>query len=281
MIGCSFDTLDPLTAGIEFNTVSKSINKDQVFTSGRYFVGLGKAFLEFPRSYQNIDFSSAPDADEPPLVMERSQVSIDCSLQYTLILRNLTSIYAAHELRYHDKMVKEATNAIKNVASDYEPTKFYQDRRNLAMEMKEAVTTALRRENAIVHDFQLRKVSLKPQNDIDVIRKVVLAEEQRTALNIRQKEDIIAATTVIAGIQDQLISIFQSEKQRNATIILENANAKAKEINLKSQTNAYEVLRASLGFSRDELLQYLWIQQLRNMPASSNVFIGFDDVVVS
>jgi len=39
--------------------VSKSINKDQVYTSGRYFLGLGKAFLEFPRSEQTIDFSTS------------------------------------------------------------------------------------------------------------------------------------------------------------------------------------------------------------------------------
>jgi len=38
--------------------------------------------------------------------MERSQVSIECSMQYKLKLDHLTDIYAAHEMNYHDKMVK-------------------------------------------------------------------------------------------------------------------------------------------------------------------------------
>ena len=62
--------------------------------------------VDTPSPFQNIDFSNDPDADEPALVMERSQVTIDCSMQYTLKLDKLTNIYSAYELNYHDKMVK-------------------------------------------------------------------------------------------------------------------------------------------------------------------------------
>lgn len=54
----------------------------------------------------------AADADEPALVMEQSQVTIECSMQYTLKLDKLTDIYAAYELRYHDKMVKVRSRTV-------------------------------------------------------------------------------------------------------------------------------------------------------------------------
>ena len=138
----------------------------------------------------------AADADEPALVMEQSQVTIECSMQYTLKLDKLTDIYAAYELRYHDKMVKEATNAIKNSVSDYLPAKFYQERRQVAQEMQDAVATALDGQNAVLQDFQLRRVTLRPQNDDDVIRKIVTAESQRTALNVQKQKEIDAQKTV-------------------------------------------------------------------------------------
>lgn len=281
MIGCSFDTLDPLHAGIEFNTVNKQINQDQVFLSGRYFLGLGKAFLEFPRNEQTIDFSTSSDADEPALLMERSQVTVECSMQYVLKLDKLTAIYSAYELNYHDKMVKEATNAIKNTASDYDVAKFYQERRTVSAEMEAAVRVALERENAILTDFQLRKIGLREQNEQDVIRKIVTAEDQRTALNLRQVDQITAETTVIAGEADQLIAIFQAEKQRNATVLEEQAAATAKAVTISSEASAFNIIKTALGFSQDELLQYLWIKKLRSLPATAKLLVGFDDAAIS
>ena len=177
--------------------------------------------------------------------------------------------------------VQEATNAIKNAASDYDAAVFYQERRRIAAEMQAAVTTALDREHAILHDFQLRKVTLRPQNDADVIRKIVVAEAQRTALNVQQQNQIQAEATVIAGEQDRLIEIFQSQLQRNATIILENANAQAKRIQLNAQTNAYAIMKSTVGLSEAELLKYLWVQRLRGLPEDTKLLVGFDDAVIS
>lgn len=280
MVACSFDTLEPLDAGIEYNTATKGINADQVYTSGRYFLGLGKAFLRFPRNYLNIEFSNSASADEPPLVMERTQVTVECSLQYTLSLDNLTTIYANNALNYHDKMVKEATNAIKNVASDWEAQKFYQDRRAAAAEMMAAARAALATQNGELRDFQLRKVTLKAQNEADVIRKMVTAEAQRTARNDQLRNEITAQTTVIAGEQDRLIAIFQANKTREANIITQQADATAKAVELNGQSSAFAVLKNGLGFSQPELLKYLWLQQLRTLDASTKLVVGFEDATI-
>jgi len=166
-----------------------------------------------------------------------------------------------------------------------------------------AVSTALDRENAVLTDFQLRKVGLKAQNELDVIRKIVLAEAQRTALNVQVENEIIAQTTVrarsfcwwlgswvanylsfhqvIAGEEDRLIAIFQSEKQRNATVIEETAQAQAKATTIDSQSTSFSVLRQALGMSQDELLKYMWIKRLRELPADTKLLVGFSDAAIT
>lgn len=280
LVGCSFDTLGPLEAGIEFNTATKSINADQVFTSGRYFLGLGKAFLKFPRNFINIEYGSSATADEPALIMERTQVTIECSLQYTLSLEDLTTIYSNNNLQYHDKMVKEATNAIKNVAADYEPNVFYEQREFVAQQMHDAAKLALATQHGELRDFQLRKVTLKAQNEEDVIRKIVTAESQRTAINVQAQNKVTAATTVIVGEQDRLISIFQANKTKEATILTETAEANAKTVRLDSQTSVFSTLKQQIGFSQEELLQYLWLKRVKSLPTSSRLLVGFDDATV-
>lgn len=91
----------------------------------------------------------------------------------------------------------------------------------------------------------------------------------------------LSVAQVIAGKEDRLISIFQAEKQRNATIIREGANAQAKRLRLESQTRAYAVLRETVGMTQDQLLKYLWIQRLRSLPESTKLLVGFDDAVVT
>lgn len=283
MVGCAFDTLDPLTAGVEYNTVSKQITADRVYTSGRYFLGLGRAFLEFPMNFQVIEYSTAADADEPPLIARsiKGQIVIECSLQYTLQLDRLVTVYRNYELQYHEKFVKIAQNAIKNKASEFDPDQFYQQRILVGQEMEREVRTALLRENAIVHDFQLRKVELPQQNEQKIIDKIVAVQKVKTAGHVQDQERIKGQTTVVTALETQKIQIFQANQTRAATIITQTAAAQGKAVQLGSQSKAYAVLQQGLGLSVAELLRYIWLGNLRSNMAGSTLAVGFKSATLS
>lgn len=56
--------------------------------------------------------TSAEDADEPPLHArsKNGQVTIDCSMQYSLPLTSIQTIYTSYSLAYHDKLLKVRTD---------------------------------------------------------------------------------------------------------------------------------------------------------------------------
>lgn len=52
--------------------------------------------------------------------------------------------------------------------------------------------------------YQLRKVTLPPETEASLIRRVVRSEEQRSAINVRKQESINAQTVVNTGAQRAL-----------------------------------------------------------------------------
>jgi hypothetical protein len=54
--GVSFSVLSPLEYGIAYNTVSKGIDAERVYTSGRYYLGVARSFLRFPATQQTLSF---------------------------------------------------------------------------------------------------------------------------------------------------------------------------------------------------------------------------------
>mmetsp|Transcript_17201 Transcript_17201/g.40349 ORF Transcript_17201/g.40349 Transcript_17201/m.40349 type:complete len:314 (+) Transcript_17201:160-1101(+) len=278
MVGCSFDTLDPLTAGIEFNSINKQIGTERAYTAGRYYLGLGREFLEFPMDFQLIEYSSASDADEPPLTArsDNVQLTLECSLQYTLMLDKLVTIYEKYQTGYHEKFVKIALSAIKNTAVGFAPADFYENRLEVGLALERAVRAALFRENAIVHDFQLRRVSLPLANEVAIIGKSISLQSQKTASHQFLTNRINADRDVIAGTEDALARVFQANRTREATVLVQQALARGTELKVSAQSSAYEYIKTELSFDTPELMRLLWLKGLRNIDPAAQVAVGFD-----
>lgn len=71
-----------------------------------------------------------------------------------------------------------AQSEIKLEASEYEPNQFYEDRVKMGQAMLARLKTRFAVENVVVHNFQLRKVTLPAANEETIIKKLVAAEVQ-------------------------------------------------------------------------------------------------------
>ena len=67
LFGVSWSSLEPNEVGIEYNGNTLSINTDELFTSGRHFLGLGHSFIVYPKTLQTVKFAQAGDANGPPI----------------------------------------------------------------------------------------------------------------------------------------------------------------------------------------------------------------------
>lgn len=75
MIAVSFGVLQNNQLGLNHDTISQSIDKSTLYTSGRHFIGLGHKFVVYPQLQQSLIYSTAADATEPPIVV-RARIAL-------------------------------------------------------------------------------------------------------------------------------------------------------------------------------------------------------------
>jgi hypothetical protein len=61
------DTVEPTEYGLLYNKFSKTVDKENIYEGGRFFVFLFKSFITFPKTKVNIEFSDRPSAISLPL----------------------------------------------------------------------------------------------------------------------------------------------------------------------------------------------------------------------
>ena len=74
-------TVEPISYGLKYNTISKNIDPSYVYEGGWYLIGPFNKFLQFPLTQVNVDFSDLPNSKQAPLDA-RSGVQIKVSFSF-------------------------------------------------------------------------------------------------------------------------------------------------------------------------------------------------------
>ncbi len=98
IFACSFATLEPNEAGLVYNSVTQVLNKEKVYTGGRYLVGPGMTFMVFPLYAQNIDLDNQLVTSQ-----SKQQFTISVSLQYKLLNTEKGEIVSIYN-NYNNKL---------------------------------------------------------------------------------------------------------------------------------------------------------------------------------
>jgi len=265
--GGSFKTLTPLECGLKINTISQQISTDHVYTSGRYFLGLGNSFLVYPTMLDFIDFAADSGSNAPPLrasTSEGQSVILECSFQFRLKIGKLNDLYRKYAHGYKGNYVTIAESALKNVVSQrYKTTDYFIHRKDIGEVMHAALSTALGPEFAVVEHFQLRKITVPPSTDNQILLTLVKRQQVELALVTRNSSVINSQTAFIVSQANNDVVVVNSRASSEAKILTETANAQAINIAINATTESYRKLMTELNFTPDDLLQYLFYENIR------------------
>lgn len=287
LYGGSFQTLHPLNAGLKLNTISQTIDTSQVYTGGRYFLGLGNKFITYPIGLETIEFSSGRDfpADAPALSASTSEgqaVTLEVSFQYRLITGKLADLYKKYERNYKSKFVTLAENALKNTVSRrFTTTDYFERRKAIGEVMHAAVNDALRKEYAVVEYFQLRNVIPPSATDSSILLKLIKQQQVLTASVVQNSSIVRSNTGVIEANAQQQVQITTAKADKTAKIALAEAYATAIGIRLNATAEAYLALKSNLTLSNTQLLRYLFYDYMRTLPAGTKVAVDVDSALVN
>jgi len=80
----SIGTVEPIEYGIEYNSISKKIDMENVYGGGWYMIGPFTSFITFPATHVNIDWSTYDQAQRGPLLKVKDHDSQDITLSFSL-----------------------------------------------------------------------------------------------------------------------------------------------------------------------------------------------------
>ena len=278
LVGCSFRRLDPTEMGVAYNTLSKTIEDDRVYTSGRYWLGIARDFFRYPRTQQVIEFKAGGDA--APLITrsEEGQVTIECSLHLVLNMHEIVDLYRSFELNWKSQFVRFAANAIQNTASSIRSAEtYYKDRQGVNDLFLQALRREFQGRFSTVVDFQLRKVSLPQSVESAIISRTVRREQERTETLRSQTEQINGRVSVLESEGSSNRSVIQQESDSKSQVILREATATANELRLDVTGRAYTALKERLGMESNDIMRYIYLKHLGDASRQETIAAAFPE----
>ena len=224
----SFHYVDELEYCLEYNIHTKAMKTEITEKPGTYFLGVGGGFECFPKPRQQLEFSVRSQSQEPRLrarTKEGLSLEMDIMLEYSLRKEYIKELYDLVAQDFSTLYQLLAGSTLRNVAAKYPAMQFLDaSRRNISMDMKNALQKAFEPYHADVISVQLFHVDLPDQYEgwIKQIESLKLESKRAQAYRVvaEQKE-----TNKYTKAQIDL----QTDRDK-ATI---DSNAKVSQANLK------------------------------------------------
>ena len=92
------------------NSITHTLDYSEVYEMDRYFWGVGKSPMTFPRNYQFVDFGGSQELS----VFDKKglEIILHSSFEYRIIKDDLTKLYREYGLGYADQVCFGATRRV-------------------------------------------------------------------------------------------------------------------------------------------------------------------------
>lgn len=230
-----------------------------MYESGFYWTGIGHHFIEFPSRQKNINLNSLRLRSSDGIT-----VTVDVSYQYRVSKESVPKLFQQYGLQYELHFNEIIKNELRNIASKYKATEFYDSREFIGMQMNNITTEKIKSLNGVLEGFQLKTISLPSEYELYIRAKT--ATEQKIA---QAKSDYSVAVTAantraIEAENDVKVSLLRAEGEEEGRIIGKLKEIEGYQTKTLKQTDAHEEFSTALNLTSEMLLAYLWIQNLRS-----------------
>lgn len=292
LLTMSFETLTPLEAGIRVNFINSQIlAADKPYTAGRHAIGILYNFIKYPSTLQTVEFTDNPltdmdgdyiEADGPAITAATSggqTVRLEISFQYRLMLTQLEPLYRKYEKNYHTRFVTTSSTAIREISTRYETIDYFTDREAIAKVMHAAINVRLQEYYAVVVHFQLRRIDVPTLTERTILEKLTKAQGVFEAQNVQVSTLVRAGTGLSVSTFTEQAKLEVALAQKEAAIIGNKAQANSISISINATTQAYKMLKEELELDNEQLIQYLYLEQVRNLRGNDKLAVNIDSAL--
>jgi regulator of protease activity HflC (stomatin/prohibitin superfamily) len=273
LIAVSFGAVEPTYQGfvingntMQFEFKDGTSDSGELYTEGRYFLGLGKSFITFPRIFQTLDFKKSEGESISIRSKDGLTIDIDVAFQYTLTTngKELLALYMRWKKDYESAFGKLAKNVVRDVAAKYYAYEFFLNRSTITGDITATMAKDFTVIGASINNFQFLELNL-PE---DFNREIQVTEVTRTKISeetVKQTKTLIEAQTNLLAAQKQAeVIVTQSKARANALLIQKQQQALTRKSEIEQELIALQYLKTQLNLNTEQLLDYLLIDYLKD-----------------
>ncbi|CAJ1413810.1 unnamed protein product [Effrenium voratum] len=273
----SLQAVPNLHYGIRYNNAQKWADIDNVYTSGRYFIGPWNSFVLFPALVQNVEFSNAfalaASGNRYPALHTRTKeglaLNLEVALQYKLRQQDVGKLYTEFNVDSESFFVSTIRDTLIKVAADYEAHHLWDQRKQVGDQMQREVNTVL---NRTCWGLQLLDIALPKAFDESIVMTQVQNQAIATEKFAQESAQIRAVTHVIESKFDKDIKVISASGEANYTLITKTAKANAKKLVLDTEATVLKKIKDELHLLNENLVLY---QKYASLPAMSNASLFY------
>ena len=267
-----------------------AVDLETVYTNGRHYIGPLQSFITFPRerltlsygpSYQDdqVSIQARTGADDSAGASSGGQpVTLSVSFQYILVPSLIPLLFQKFGELWETSFLRFAQQAITDVAQNWTPKQFWQERVAIERALHLAVNATLFSQGyAVVPHLQLRSVGFQDTYESTIINIQLQDQLQVTKTYQQQVTSVLEQINVLQAQTNAEIVGINADATRQRDIIIGQANANALEREQSTRATMYKRMRDHLGWSGKDFLSYIKMKALNAQP-SSNVVVGVNAV---
>ncbi|XP_038072063.1 uncharacterized protein LOC119740733 [Patiria miniata] len=138
LVPSSFHGVEYYQFGFTRRKSTGTVNTDEVFTTGNYFIGIDYEFKIFPADAHFVDLTSVA-----VFTSDRLEVRLDCTFQYFLRQEDLKDLHDTYDIQYKDILRTNAIDELKGATVDFSTRDFGDKRAEIENTLFDAVRKRL------------------------------------------------------------------------------------------------------------------------------------------
>jgi len=176
LLACSFAKVEMTEVGLLYSHASRKIDRSDIYSAGRYYVGVGGEFITFPITQQELALPTFESRTSDGL-----KISLDVSINYKIDkdFKTIIQIFDHFGRRYEGYLSRLAMNIIRDASARFTAFSYSQNRSLVSQEMEADINDDMREIGFTLDSVQLLNVAF-PSNFSNTLQNTLLLQQQVT-----------------------------------------------------------------------------------------------------
>lgn len=278
LISVSFAKVDMTEVALLYSHASRRIDRDKLYSAGRYYVGVGGEFITFPLTQKEMEL---------PIFESRTADGLKIELQVSLNYKiednkdKILAIYDHFGINYDGFLSRLAMNIIRDAAATFVAFDYSTNRSQVSLKMESDIRDDMEAIGLRLESVQLLNINF-PVNYANTLQNTLMLQQQVTQAERDKAAEIVSLEGELSKADITAQGIV-SDAMSQATTIRNSADADAEALNAaleqegaahKNMINMFNEQVHDEEKAKKLFVQWYWMNMVSTSPASKQIAVG-------